>query len=95
MTYTNAPPNSGRTFVTRAVHLLRRFLPRSPQLAPITEAEIERLADLSPHLLGDVGFALDNDSSSPQQQVWRCGRLTVVTEPDAGLETKRPVGRAL
>lgn len=40
--------------------------------------ELERLALLSPHLLGDLGFTRDAAASAPDTMVWRRGQLRVV-----------------
>lgn len=40
--------------------------------------ELERLALLSPHLLGDLGFTRDGLASAPDTQVWRRGRFRVL-----------------
>lgn len=40
--------------------------------------ELERLALLSPHLLGDLGFTRDGMASAPDKQMWRRGRLRVL-----------------
>ena len=40
--------------------------------------ELERLALLSPHLLGDLGFKRDAAASAPDTTVWRKEQLRVV-----------------
>lgn len=60
------------------LNLLRKTTPPSEHLTgeDITCAEIERLAETSPHLLRDIGFR--QETSAPDQvTTWRRGGLRV------------------
>ena len=49
--------------------------------------DLERLAQLSPHLLEDLGFRRDAATSTPQVAVWRRGahRVSVSTAQDGAV----------
>lgn len=51
--------------------------------------DLARLAELSPHLLSDIGFAPDPGSSSPAREVWRKEGLCIaVVRHDTGAEVQ-------
>jgi len=51
--------------------------------------ELARLAQLSPHLLRDIGFTPGPGSSTPAREVWRKEQLCIaVVRHDTGLEVQ-------
>ena len=49
-----------------------------------TDAELARLAALSPHLLEDVGFTLDHARSLGGRSVWSDGARDLVLDDECG-----------
>ncbi|WP_306044531.1 hypothetical protein [Nioella sp. MMSF_3534] len=41
------------------------------------DAELLRLAELSPHLLADIGFRKDEHGTNDAHQVWRKGHIVL------------------
>jgi hypothetical protein len=57
-------------FALRFSLWFRRLTPRTSR-DEIVQGQLVHLAELSPHLLSDLGFELDRKTSAPGRQIWR------------------------
>jgi hypothetical protein len=65
--------------LARSLRVLADFARRIQRRAAGTgwDEDLLRLADLSPHLLADIGFQLDDGRSCDACQVWRKGPVVL------------------
>ncbi|TBX29188.1 hypothetical protein TK43_01660 [Roseovarius sp. JS7-11] len=65
--------------LARGLHVLVDFVRRIQRhdMGPGCDEDLLRLAELSPHLLADIGFQKDEGRSCDACQVWRMGPVVL------------------